>query len=74
MRLRKGEPSVEVAEERDEMTAERVLPEAPLAFIERCVQRQQLYWTYRINMRLPGRFISRQDILDTVDTYEVIEA
>src|SRR5438094_10001089 len=56
------------------MTAERVLPEDPLAFIQRCVQRRQLYWTYHINMRLPGRFISRQHILDAVDTYEVIEA
>ena len=56
------------------MTAERVLPEAPLAFMQRCVQRRQLYWTYHINMRLQGRFISRQHILDAVDTYEVIES
>ena len=56
------------------MTAERVLPEDPLAFIQRCVQRRQLYWTYHINMRLPGRFISRQAILEAVDTYEVIES
>jgi hypothetical protein len=61
-------------EERDEMTVERVLPEDPLAFIQRCVQRRQLYWTYHINMRLPGRFISRQAILDAVDTYEIIES
>jgi Domain of unknown function (DUF4258) len=63
-----------VAEERGEMMAERVLPEDPLAFIQRCVQRRQLYWTYHINMRLQGRFISRQHILDAVDTYEVIES
>jgi Domain of unknown function (DUF4258) len=56
------------------MTAERVLPEDPLAFIQRCVQCRQLYWTYHINMRLQGRFISRQHILDAVDTYEVIES
>jgi hypothetical protein len=56
------------------MTAERVLPEDPLAFIQRCVQRRQLSWTYHINMRLQGRFISRQHILDAVDTYEVIES
>src|SRR5437899_2916820 len=69
----KGWPAVQVAEERGEMTAERVLPEDPLAFIQRCVQRRQLSWTYHINMRLQGRFISRQHILDAVDTYEVIE-
>jgi hypothetical protein len=56
------------------MTAERVLPENPLAFIQRCVQHRQLFWTYHINMRLQGRFISRQDILDAVNTYEVIES
>jgi hypothetical protein len=56
------------------MTAERVLPEDPRAFIQRCVQRRQMYWTYHINMRLPGRFISRQHILDAVDMYEVIES
>jgi hypothetical protein len=56
------------------MTVERVLPEDPLAFIQRCVQRRQLYWTYHINMRLHGRFISRQHILDAVDTYEIIES
>jgi hypothetical protein len=56
------------------MTVERVLPEDPLAFIQRCVQRRQLYWTYHINMRLPERFISRQATLDAVDTYEIIES
>jgi hypothetical protein len=56
------------------MTVERVLPEDPLAFIQRCVQRRQLYWTYHINMRLQGRFISRQHILDAVDTYEIVES
>jgi hypothetical protein len=56
------------------MTAERVLPEAPLACIQRYVQRRQLSWTYHINMRLQGRFISRQDILGAINTYEVIES
>jgi hypothetical protein len=63
-----------MAEARDKMTAERLLPEDPLAFIQRCVQRRQLSWTYHINMRLQGRFISRQDILGAVNTYEVIES
>ena len=56
------------------MTAERMLPEDPLAFIQRCVQHRQMYWIHHINMRLQGRFISRQYILDAVDTYEIIES
>ena len=43
--------SSQVAEERGEMTAERMLPEDPLAFIQRCVQHRQMYWTYHMNMR-----------------------
>ena len=56
------------------MTAERVLPEDPLACIQWYIQRRQLSWTYHINMRLQGRFISRQDILGAIHTYEVIES
>jgi Domain of unknown function (DUF4258) len=56
------------------MTAERMLPEDPLAFIQRWVEHRQLSWTYHINMRLQGRFLSRQDILEAVNTYEVIES
>ena len=56
------------------MMAERMLPEDPLEFIQRCVRQRQLYWTYHIKMRLQGRFISRQQILDAVDTYEIIES
>jgi hypothetical protein len=70
----KGWPAVQVAQKRGERMVERVLPEDPLAFIQRCVQHRQVYWTYHINMRLQGRFISRQHILDAVSTYEVIEA
>jgi hypothetical protein len=29
-------------------------------------------WTYQITMRLPGRCISRQPILDAVNTYEIL--
>jgi hypothetical protein len=59
---------------RGDMTAEPVLPEDPLGFIQQCVRQRQLYWTYRINMRLQGRFIARQHIVDAVDTYEIIES
>ena len=49
------------------------LPDDPLAFIQRCVRSRQMYWTYHVNMRLAGRFISRDDILSAVDSYAIIE-
>jgi len=36
--------------------------------------RRKIYWTYHVNMRLKGRFISREAILDSLDTYEIIES
>ena len=30
-------------------------------------------WTYHVNMRLVGRFISRATILAAVDTYQLVE-
>ena len=42
-----------------DMTAERVLAEYPLRFIQQCVRQRQLYWTCHINRRLQGRFIAR---------------
>ena len=31
-------------------------------------------WSYRVNMRLVGRFIPREAILDAVETFELVEA
>jgi hypothetical protein len=56
------------------MTSERLLPNDPLDVIQRCVRHRQIFWTYHINMRLAGRFMSRQEILDAVNTYELIES
>ena len=50
------------------------LPEDPIAFIQDCVGRRQIHWTYHVNMRLAGRFIPREAILGAVDTYELVEA
>ena len=50
-----------------------MLPDNPLLFIQRCVRDRKIQWTYHVNMRLSGRFISRQKIFDSVDTFEVIE-
>ena len=33
-----------------------------------------ILWTYHVNLRLKGRSVSRQTILDAVDSYEVVEA
>lgn len=44
-----------------------------LASIKSCVQRRRIRWTYHINMRLKGRFIPREAVLLSVDSYEIIE-
>ena len=49
-------------------------PDNPLAFIRRCAAERRVYWTYHVNMRLPGRFISREQILGAAATYEIIES
>lgn len=46
----------------------------PLVFIRRCVRQGKILWTYHVNMRLERRFISREEILDGVDTYEIVES
>lgn len=52
----------------------RRLPDDALEFIQRCVRARNVYWTYHVNMRLAGRHISRDDVLDAVESYEVIES
>jgi hypothetical protein len=44
-----------------------------LEFIKSCIQRRKILWTYHVNMRLKERFISRDAILDSWESYEVIE-
>ena len=55
-------------------SVDRQLPDDPLAFIRTCVRKRQIFWTYHVNMRLQGRHITREVILDVVDTYELIES
>ena len=49
----------------------------PLSFIRRCVGERKIYWTYHVNMSsrgaLQGRFLTRDEILNAVDSYEIIE-
>lgn len=44
-----------------------------LEFIKNCIRSRRVYWTYHVNMRLKGRFIPREAILTSVDSYEIIE-
>ena len=55
------------------MPSERVIPDNPLDFIKQCVNDQRIFWTYHVNMRMKGRFIPRQIVLDSVQDYEIIE-
>ena len=50
-----------------------IIPENPLAFIQQCVRFKKIKWTYHVNMRMKGRFISRQAVLNSLEHYEIIE-
>lgn len=44
-----------------------------LSFIKRCISQGKIVWTYHVNMRLEGRGISRTQLLEAVDSYDIIE-
>jgi hypothetical protein len=56
------------------MPEDRTLPENPLAFIQRHVKERKIYWTYHVNMRLAQRFIPRSAVLDSVESFEILES
>lgn len=56
------------------MTTGRELPPDALAFIQRCVRERKVYWTYHVNMRMAGRYISRDVLLGSTESYEIIES
>lgn len=56
------------------MSRGRRLPDDPIRFFQACLRQGRLFWTYHVNMRLAGRFISRETILGAVDTFELVEA
>ena len=56
------------------MSEHRKLPADPIAFIQDCVRRGNMLWTYHVNIRLAGRFIARALIVAAVETYELVEA
>lgn len=53
---------------------DRRLPPDPLQFIQDCVRARKLLWTYHVNIRLERRFILRSVILESTDSYEIIES
>ncbi|MBH0185092.1 MAG: DUF4258 domain-containing protein [Nitrospira sp.] len=56
------------------MTSERIIPDDPLAFIQRCIRERKILWTYHVQMRLKGRALSREALLRAVGTYEIVES
>jgi hypothetical protein len=44
-----------------------------ITFIRECIRAGKILWTYHVNMRLAGRFISRETLLSAVDSFEIIE-
>jgi hypothetical protein len=52
----------------------REIPDEPLDFIRRCVRERKILWTYHVQLRLRGRSISRSAILESVETFDIIES
>jgi len=60
---------------REECITERErCPKDPVGFIQDCVRRRVIYWTYHVNMRLDRRHISRDEILAAVSSYQLVES
>jgi hypothetical protein len=56
------------------VAGDRRLPDDPVRFLQDCVRRGRVLWTYHVNIRLAGRAIRREAVLASVDTYELVEA
>ena len=56
------------------MEGGRRLPDDTVAFIRRCVGDRKIYWTYHVNMRLAGRYLTREEVVGAAASYEIIEA
>ena len=50
-----------------------ILPDKPLMFIKKCVKERHVFWTWHVNIRLGQRSISRENILEAVNSFEIIE-
>lgn len=56
------------------MDPERRFPEDPLGFIQGCVDNGHVLWTYHANMRLADRFVPREAIVSSADSFELKES
>jgi len=45
-----------------------------LEFIKKCMKERKILWTYHVNMRLEQRLINRNTILDSIDSFQIIES
>ena len=71
-RLLEGEP--QLTPDCDRVAKERKIPDNPLEFVKTCLKARRIYWTYHVNMRIAGRHITRNEILEASDSYEVNES
>lgn len=50
------------------------VPDDALEFIRQSVRDRKIHWTYHVNLRLAGRFLTRDEIVSAVDSYEIVES
>jgi hypothetical protein len=55
------------------MANSKNIPDNPLQFIKDCIKRRRIFWTYHVNMRLGERSLTRERILNAVDSFEINE-
>ncbi|MDP3148379.1 MAG: DUF4258 domain-containing protein [Ignavibacteria bacterium] len=44
-----------------------------LSFIKECVKQERILWTYHVNMRLSQRSITSFNVINSIDSFEIIE-
>ncbi len=47
--------------------------ENDIEFIKQCVRNKSVFWSYHSNMRLTGRSFGRTEILESIESAEIIE-
>lgn len=55
------------------MANSKKIPDDPLRFIKGSIKQRKIFWTYHVNMRLGERSLTREMILNAVDSFEIIE-
>ncbi len=49
------------------------MPDAPLAFIQDCIDRRRIHWTYHVRMRSDQRGLTTDSLMMAISTLEIIE-